>query len=358
MRTYGTVSLTFWSGATGRRLRARGSDVLLSALYLMTCPSSNMIGLFYLPMALLAHETGLAIESLRAALLALAEEGFAQYDEEEEHVWVLEMAKYQIGSALKPEDKRCSGAVAESQKMRKSKFYPAFWARYRSDFHLPELEGADPLEAPCKPLGSQEQDKSKNRDSTKNRSKTDNSPVNDDEIAPIAAGFETSDTRESQEEILSRQGVPAKRNVATSQKAESLLAEYNNGPAKQLAEKFPAIPPKSDEGQRVIGRLEALLRKDKDVEGHLRFIISKLATDPFYQGVGSQKGHVWTIGFLSAQDPTRLARCADVAKSKKTSKAVRTQVTPNHLATANSDGLAQLRSKRAKEKLEGIHDES
>lgn len=48
MRDYGSVSPQFWIGKTGKALRGKPEAQLL-ALYLMTCPHANMIGVFHCP---------------------------------------------------------------------------------------------------------------------------------------------------------------------------------------------------------------------------------------------------------------------------------------------------------------------
>ena len=58
MRDYAIVSPRFWIGTTGRELRRLGPEVQVVALYLLTAPHSNMIGLYYLPIPTLCHETG------------------------------------------------------------------------------------------------------------------------------------------------------------------------------------------------------------------------------------------------------------------------------------------------------------
>lgn len=47
MRSYGIVKPAFWNGETGRQIRAVGADAQLVALYLMTNPHANAIGMYY-----------------------------------------------------------------------------------------------------------------------------------------------------------------------------------------------------------------------------------------------------------------------------------------------------------------------
>lgn len=58
MRNFAKVKPQFWIGETGRNIRSRGQDHITVALYLMSCPSPTMIGLYYLPVTTLALETG------------------------------------------------------------------------------------------------------------------------------------------------------------------------------------------------------------------------------------------------------------------------------------------------------------
>ena len=97
MREYAKVAPQFWTGTTGKRLRGMGRDVQVVALYLVTCPSANMLGLYYLPLPTLCHEIGMKPEGALKALRRVSEGGFATYDTASEHVWVKEMARFQIG---------------------------------------------------------------------------------------------------------------------------------------------------------------------------------------------------------------------------------------------------------------------
>ncbi len=178
MRNYAKIEPSFWIGETGRWIRAQGKECLIVAFYLMTCPNASMIGLYYLPIVTLAHETGLTVEETRAALRRLSqaparganhphEGGFAWYDEENEVVWVPQMARYQNGDRLGPKDNNVKAIQREAEKMRKSVFFAAFHALYNARFglNLPTPEptpeptsealpsaSPPPFEAPSKPL--------------------------------------------------------------------------------------------------------------------------------------------------------------------------------------------------------------
>ncbi|EPP8816777.1 hypothetical protein QDS29_003323, partial [Acinetobacter baumannii] len=63
MRDYGKVSPHFWTGITGKKLR-QTPEGLIVAMYLMTSPHANMLGLYYMPLLYIAHETGLGFEGV------------------------------------------------------------------------------------------------------------------------------------------------------------------------------------------------------------------------------------------------------------------------------------------------------
>ncbi len=107
-----------------------------SRFYLMTSPHANMLGLYYLPILYIAHETGLGLEGASKGLKSTIEAGFCSYDEDTEMVWVHEMAAYQVGKALKPGDNRCAGVRSEYASLTENPFLSLFYERYKDDFHL------------------------------------------------------------------------------------------------------------------------------------------------------------------------------------------------------------------------------
>jgi hypothetical protein len=138
VRAYGKVTPAFWTGRTGRRIRAAGPAAQVVALYLLTGPHANMLGLYYLPLPFLVHETGLAEPAARAALERLAEAGFCRHDPATEFVWVVEMARFQVAERLAPADKRVTGIRRALERLPANPFTAAFVARYGAAFHLGE----------------------------------------------------------------------------------------------------------------------------------------------------------------------------------------------------------------------------
>jgi hypothetical protein len=155
MRDYGKVSPQFWVGATGRKLRGN-AEAQIVALYLMTSPHANMIGVFYCPLEYIAKETGLPLEGASKGLQCLIEADFCTYEGESEYIFVHQFAANQVGEELKPSDKRVQGIMNELAKVPKGQCWQAFRARYAVLYNLP-IEGqkdkplGSPSEAPSKP---------------------------------------------------------------------------------------------------------------------------------------------------------------------------------------------------------------
>lgn len=157
MRDYAKISGRFWTGGegTGKAIREAGAEATVVALYLMSSPHSNMLGLYPLPMLYLAHETGLGMEGASKGLRSCVEAGFCRYDQKSEMVWVREMAFYQIADELKPGDNRSKGIQKELEALPRNPFTEDWVAQYAGPFRL---YTEAPYQAPPKPLRSQEQE--------------------------------------------------------------------------------------------------------------------------------------------------------------------------------------------------------
>ena len=158
MREYSKVYPRYWQSGTGKSLRGDMEAQLLS-LYLMTCPHANMIGVFHCPVMYMAHETGMTHEGAYKALQRLIEVGFCTFDGDDEVIWVHEMAAHQIGTSLSVKDKQVLGIAKQYAQITQTQIRRGFYERYKAAYHLHEEEKtASPLQAPCKPLRSQEQE--------------------------------------------------------------------------------------------------------------------------------------------------------------------------------------------------------
>jgi len=169
VREYAKLAPTFWTGETGRELRRRGSEAVVMALYLVSSPHSNMLGLYYQPLMYAAHETGLGIEGASKGLQCCIEVGFCSYDEDTETVFVHEMAAWQIAESLSSADKRCKGIQKDYEALPANPFLEAFHERYAAAFNLSKCrsnpaQNQRPKQAPSKPHRSQEQEQEQEQD--------------------------------------------------------------------------------------------------------------------------------------------------------------------------------------------------
>jgi hypothetical protein len=170
MRDYGKIAPTFWTRGSGRLLRGH-RDAQTVALYLMTCPSANMVGLYYLPLPTLCYEVGeLDTQGASEALRRVAEAGIAFFDASCDMVWVPNMAARQIGEELDPRDKRRIGVIKDLESLGKHPFVRAFYERYAEPYGLRVPDWAKHHQAPSEPLRSQEQEQEQEQEKKNVRS--------------------------------------------------------------------------------------------------------------------------------------------------------------------------------------------
>ncbi|MGP1677890.1 MAG: conserved phage C-terminal domain-containing protein [Burkholderiales bacterium] len=148
MNYYSKVSSRFWTGQTGRAIRGDLQAQVVAA-YLITSPHCNMLGLYYLPIAYIAQDTGMDIEGASKGLRRVVEGGFCRYDEESEVVWVTEMARIQVGNKLEAKDNRVISIGREFESLPNNIFMQEFFEKYGGAFHLKKLSPfGSPLPSP------------------------------------------------------------------------------------------------------------------------------------------------------------------------------------------------------------------
>ena len=158
MYSYGRVFSSFWVSGTGKALRG-DSEAQLVALYLMSSPHANMIGVFHCPIIYVAHEVGLSLEGASKALQRLEEVGFCTYDSPSEHIFVRRFAAFQVGDELKAKDNRVKGVREYVSAIPSERLKFLFLQEYSEAFHLEDLlqevidsqKNLSPFEAPSKP---------------------------------------------------------------------------------------------------------------------------------------------------------------------------------------------------------------
>ncbi|MGS4866552.1 hypothetical protein [Acinetobacter baumannii] len=188
MRDYGKVSPHFWTGSTGKKLR-ECPDSIVVAMYLMTCPHANMLGLYYMPLLYVAHETGLGLEGAKKGLKWACKAGFCSYDEVSEMVWVHEMARFQVAESLKATDNRCKGIQKDYDSLPTNPFLASFYDKYAAAFCMTnKREGKATLthsnQAPSKTLASQEQEQEQEQDNSLSQAPAQNFKEPDDSWKP------------------------------------------------------------------------------------------------------------------------------------------------------------------------------
>jgi hypothetical protein len=167
MRDYAKITPQFWIGPTGKAIKQLGIEAQLVALYLITNPHTNMLGIYYLPAIFIAHETGIPFEEVSKALRSLCELGFCSYDEPSEYVWVHEMAFYQVGEQLKPNDNRVKGINEAYESLPNLPFLKDFYDKYKEAFLLEKKRDNTSLfEVTSKSLRSQEQEQEQEQEDT------------------------------------------------------------------------------------------------------------------------------------------------------------------------------------------------
>ena len=211
MRDYGKVSPHFWTGSTGKKLR-QCPDSIVVAMYLMTCPHANMLGLYYMPLLYVAHETGLGSEGAKKGLKWACEAGFCSYDEVSEMVWVHEMARFQVAESLKSTDNRCKGIQKDYDSLPSNPYLASFYDKYAEAFCMTNKRESKAVltqenQAPVKPLASQEQEQEQEQDKSLSQGPAQNFEEPDDSWKPNTQHLKTilQKTKYSQrvEEILS-----------------------------------------------------------------------------------------------------------------------------------------------------------
>ena len=175
MRDYGTVSPKFWVGSLGRQLRGNPATQIV-ALYLMTSPHANLMGLYYCPIEYIIKETGLSLDAVTKALQILNAADFCTYDQDAEMLFVHKFAQHQIGTSLTVGDKRIRGIENELKRIPRCSLVNQFLERYAHCFKL----STSPFGAPSKPHPSDEDVPPKPGKETK----TTPSPTHDIDIQP------------------------------------------------------------------------------------------------------------------------------------------------------------------------------
>ena len=136
-----TIDSRFWTGRTGQAIKLKDPSVCIVAMYLMTSPHANSIGLYRLPIDYIIADTGLSDDKIRDAMKILHEEiDFCSYDEQSQMVFVHKMALHQIGKNFHENDKRVIGVRRQFEKIENFILKDKFFDAYQNVFYL-DLKG-------------------------------------------------------------------------------------------------------------------------------------------------------------------------------------------------------------------------
>lgn len=91
MREYAKVYTAFWSDPSTRSM---SEDARMLALYLLTCPHGNLIGLFRLPDAYAADDLKWPIERVSKGFRELFEKGFCARDQDSDWLVILKYLRW------------------------------------------------------------------------------------------------------------------------------------------------------------------------------------------------------------------------------------------------------------------------
>lgn len=170
MRKFASIPPRVWQ--TDLKAIRGNLEAIAVHYHLTTSRHANMLGLYYVPIAYIAHEVGCSMEAASKGLESLIRAGICAYDYERDLVWVCEMASDQIRSQLSPKDKRVKGIAEQLAMLPICPITLDFYRKYRLPFHLHdelcveefELVSSDLQEAPSMPLRSKEKEKEQEKD--------------------------------------------------------------------------------------------------------------------------------------------------------------------------------------------------
>ena len=133
MRSYSQIVPTFWMRGSGKKLRGNPVAQVL-ALYFMTAPQSNLIGLYYISINSIVAETGLTEEQIHETLPLITD--IVSYDLANEIAYLPMHAAYQIGDYMHGNDKRKQLVLKDLELVGSHPFVDEFLNKYGDSYHL------------------------------------------------------------------------------------------------------------------------------------------------------------------------------------------------------------------------------
>ena len=114
-------------------LKAKGTEAVIVAMYLMTCQHANMLGLYHLNPAYITADTGLPLEGALKGLRSACEAGFAGSTRT---AWWCGSSKWPATAAaqLEAKDNRCKGIQREYEGLPENPYLEPFYEKYGAVF--------------------------------------------------------------------------------------------------------------------------------------------------------------------------------------------------------------------------------
>ena len=252
-RSYAKIFTGKWRSRSFRTLRGNPWAIVLQD-YLMSCPASEMSGVFYMPKYLIEGELGIPHDELENAIKILEEADFCRFYDDE-YVFVFNMARYQIADALSPDDNRWKSLMKDIEEMPDN-IRREFIIRYNDDFNLgyriirkaaeptapaQSVPPAENNQAEDKPLATCQSTETKPLETT---SVSENKPL----ISPLQAPCKPVTVTETVSVAVTEEEVPVgKRRPATSRPRQAThrfdLSELPDDWRQQCEELRPDLDP-------------------------------------------------------------------------------------------------------------------
>lgn len=149
---YRAVDVKIW-----RKISSLTANEKYLYLYLHTCSNSHYCGVYYNPLDMIKHESGLGITSLKNAINKLVDEKMILYDSKTNEVYVPEMAKHNIRSPQQKKGayKHITGFI-ESNKIKKR-----FAAEFPGILHEDDIDDNEEKEKQQIPAYQEEEEEEK-----------------------------------------------------------------------------------------------------------------------------------------------------------------------------------------------------
>lgn len=161
------VSSEIWRDTKFRR-EMKSQKCKYLWLYLLTCPSSQSIGIFYLPIDEIVIDTKLDIDEVKQNLMSLTDLGMLDYDMETEEILIYNYPKHNIGAWGKPIIDKINSELSKVSRIefisKEIEYLKTFVSAHPNDKRASIMEKVIPLYVNAlKPVNEKERDLESNK---------------------------------------------------------------------------------------------------------------------------------------------------------------------------------------------------